>query len=685
MNIDEFGNVVFGPYGIHLFSFAFILAISFIFLIISFTSRRRFKKLNLQLPLFLKRSIKCLSLSVFNIDFSDPKKCVKCKIVFTCNLSKQKDDKWIDIVSLKKSDKISSFVFRVHSRQKLFQVYFGDGTSVRGHVKICAERFLNVLSTLKYMKGNDFTYLTLENECLKVVRFVMHKESLPAKIELKYYQEGRLADGVKVHRSEFSNLPVNDVSLSAAEIEFSDDARLVKDADYYDSLRALGSAYFSFNHYEKAYKIFQHLSKSSIIILNHSLSNKVSTCINKVFSVEADRIKAWRGFSNLHHAMFGETRNALLNGNLNESLETFTEAVEAVFSLFPYSYDERKKNHLVFIYKLLIASPDIARISDVLKVNPVNVAIVSGMGWSGSGAIYDYLREFDDVVAVIDETKYIEGRDSLKDIYLALHDDILLKQRVVDFFFYHLIGHCYYRNVSDSKQFIYARRKLASNDCEDYLISVEKWCMIASAMCISFGEVRSMLFRQLASYTVSKFSIGFEIPESKVALLDNVVHIKESAKCIEFLNNTTLFCTFRDPRSNYVALVREADFFKSTIEAYVKERKGRLAKSFQAAEVAKKSAAKEDGKSVEIVRFEEFVFSEKYRESLAKRLGLDLGKRNKHQYFKPWESEKNVFLHESYEKQDEIKAIEDALPEHCIDVHKLKREAQERGDYVSEE
>ena len=76
---------------------------------------------------------------------------------------------------------------------------------------------------------------------------------------------------------------------------------------------------------------------------------------------------------------------------------------------------------------------------------------------------------------------------------------------------------------------------------------------------------------------------------------------------------------------------------------------------------------------VEIVQFEKFVLSEQYRQALAERLGIRTDQHKRHSYFKPWESARNVLLHEEYPNQNEIEFIRQELSEYCYEpcVHSL--------------
>lgn len=577
---------------------------------------------------------------------------------------RETDRKWVDIVSWKETDTEAAFVFRINQRYRFFQLYFGDGEQIQGELKFDTNEFVDVVTTLTYRRSQDITYASLVAGERKDVRFAVHKGTLAANIPEEKYREGTSKNGVDLRRVEMSTFPAHRVSLDGAE-QFLAEAYSFKSADYYRSLNALGMEYFASKEYEKALNIFIQISSASSLNIYDVAFTRARSCINSLYQ-GSERTDVWGRFSSPEDALFGQARKSLSDGNTDAAVSTLSAAVREVFGGPGYQFSGKRLNAFINAFKSLVSTENTDAVT-LPSVKPISVAIVSGMGWSGSGAVYDYLKEFEEVVAIKGETPYIEGSESLRKIFAALDDTEQLKDRIFDFFFYALIGHCYYRDSGDFKLFQDARRRLRSDRRDEYLDAVQGWCLLARAVCNAEGEERSRLFIKLSDYTVQQFSIGCEIPEGKVALLDNVVHIGAAAECIKFLSNVTLFCTFRDPRSNYVALLREAGHFKSSVGAYIRGRRDSFSNAFQSVHSARLTASKDSRKAVEIVRFEEFVLSEEYRKGLAAKLGLDLSKQAKHEYFKPWASMRNVVLHQEHPNQDDIKRIEKELGEYCYE------------------
>src|SRR5690606_21265519 len=117
-------------------------------------------------------------------------------------------------------------------------------------------------------------------------------------------------------------------------------------------------------------------------------------------------------------------------------------------------------------------------------------------------------------------------------------------------------------------------------------------------------------------------------------------------ECIEFLSDTTIICSIRDPRSNYVALLREAPHFKDEVRKYVAARKKALLRLEEKIPLAANMERSYGCGRVVVVNFERFVVEGSLRDAIAESLGLNLEDRTKYKHFRPWESFRNVILHE---------------------------------------
>lgn len=604
-------------------------------------------------------------MKLIDVDFPEGDNAIQAEVDFTYDPSGLSARKWTNIVSLNKSDKEASFVFRVSNTENCFQLYFGDGTSVKGKVSIQTGGFGGKRCLLTCTRTSDFTFVHLSSGDLKVTRFVVHRGAVTFQVPAEHYQEGKPKDGITVHSADFNNLDVDDFSLDAVELELASGSSIHESRHHIKTRLALAAAYFWKHEYSRSLALVRsayHLDPSRINLASFA---QARSCINALHSGK-NRPDAWKDFSSPDDVMFAEAKEAALRRDAEKSARIFDVTVHRVLGAPPYLYSEPHRERICAAYFDLVkfAGRPPPRLPQKRSIKKV---IVSGLGWSGSGAVYDYLREFDGVMPILGETPYIEGNSSLQAIHESLDDERRLKERTLDFFFHALMGHGHFRYENDFKLFKQARSKLCQNEHEKHVTSLEGWCALATAVCAANGQARRDIFADLADHTINQFSIGRELPPGKIALLDNVVHIVNADACLPFLRDTTLLCVFRDPRSNYVALVREAPYFGKSAESYVHERKRRLPRCVLAAEAAATLADRCSDRTVEIIRFEEFVLSDGFRVALALDLGLDPKSQRRFSHFKPWESMRNVELHQEHPDQDEIDLIRAELGEYCVE------------------
>ncbi len=295
------------------------------------------------------------------------------------------------------------------------------------------------------------------------------------------------------------------------------------------------------------------------------------------------------------------------------------------------------------------------------------VLIASGMGWSGSGAVYDFLSEFESVTRIKGEFPFIEGKFGMRSLFETKNRDAARK-RFLDFFFFSLFGFHPPKDRSVGKITRFTKKLTSGKEGASYAELVKN---IINTMKESISE-QGFGIESLQSVVMQYIEfqmILMNVPKDTIPLFDNIVHI-QNAQCFSLINNFSAFCTFRDPRSNYVARVQEDRMFSGEIDSFILDyRTKRRSIDKKLCAVADSNELKnEDGMGIQIVQFENFVMDRNYRRNLAEKAGLDFAQQDEYSRFKPWESEKNVFLFENYENQDEIRYIEKELAEYCIDL-----------------
>src|SRR5690554_6561362 len=97
------------------------------------------------------------TMKLVDVELPDQSRAIHGEVDFTYTPFEPAAKKWVNAVSLKRSDKESFFVFWVNTAERKFQLYFGDGASVKGGVKIGTDGFCGELCRLVYTRTVHFT------------------------------------------------------------------------------------------------------------------------------------------------------------------------------------------------------------------------------------------------------------------------------------------------------------------------------------------------------------------------------------------------------------------------------------------------------------------------------------------------------------------------------------------------
>lgn len=299
--------------------------------------------------------------------------------------------------------------------------------------------------------------------------------------------------------------------------------------------------------------------------------------------------------------------------------------------------------------------------------------VVSGMGWSGSSAVYDYLREFSSIYPVLGgELSIIEEKESFLGLTYIIDNwdknldviDELVTKWAIEFFFINLLG-CYPIIRDDVYKQILFYRKFNIKDPFKYAEGVIQISSILSNLII-YAKKRDLLSvnktaKLLATAILNIATI--DAPNNKIPLLDNAIHFR-NLQLIKYFDSVDLICVERDPRSIFVSQLEERADFDNNIVAFTNSQIANRELLSQ----KKESLDENSAKRCSFIKFEDFVLSSNFRSNLVEKLELDSKtwtERNK--FFIPENSSKNVinFLNDVHTK--EIQYIYENMKEYCLD------------------
>lgn len=295
--------------------------------------------------------------------------------------------------------------------------------------------------------------------------------------------------------------------------------------------------------------------------------------------------------------------------------------------------------------------------------NPsVSKLVVSGMYWSGSGAIYDYLREFDQVAAVPGELRlWKEGDFCLNSLASRLTDVDGFQQALQRFLAIALLGTGPIYNWQEEMAADYGLRAARSDVDGRYAQVCRKYFQAVCGNGSGFS-ISESLFTESSIQLTDGLARIWGGSDKDFVLFDNIVHLG-SIETVRFLGDATVFCAIRDPRSNFVARWYENPRFHRDVDLFIEYYRDTLNHFRRTLSASAGISAK-----VKKVSFEQFIASKEYRDELALSCGLDLDRRKKGRHFQPKLSGKNIMNYHAFPDQGAIRKIEAELGQYCASL-----------------
>ena len=299
---------------------------------------------------------------------------------------------------------------------------------------------------------------------------------------------------------------------------------------------------------------------------------------------------------------------------------------------------------------------------DTAPVQSSEKIILSGMNWSGTGALYDYFREFNCVLALPGEQRLwkesdyslVWGINNLEKL-----DEEAFTEYLLRLLFIPMTGLAVPRNWQDVFGSSVGLENI-SNDKSGYYSSAIFEFLKQILMNRSKGQLDNNSFLKSSVELTDRIFNALSDNFKGYILPDNAVHLSDIST-FRFFSSGYLVCVFRDPRSNYAARFHENVRFNRDPEAFIKYYR-QTRESF----IRKKEELKEYSDRIIEVQFEEFIMSEEFRKDITEKLGLDFSGWKKQQYFKPHVSAKNVYNYKKFHDLNTIDFIGEALREYCL-------------------
>lgn len=285
---------------------------------------------------------------------------------------------------------------------------------------------------------------------------------------------------------------------------------------------------------------------------------------------------------------------------------------------------------------------------------------IGGFGWSGSGAVADYLKGSSAVRLATGDTELnlFEGQcagvlNALELIREAPHldrDD--WRRSVVGLMLWAVLAVAFPRAKAADVQRWHNKSLLRAAGGNPRRLVEPIRSLLAACAC----EPRDPDDIGRAIATMFFRTIRRQGDEQGTMVLNNSIHGK-SMELLRIFDNAMGIAVLRDPRDQYVARVMENSRITIKCDRFIANLKDDLLKYRRALQHEKVS------KSVREIRFETFVLDAEARAQLARDCGLDPNEIERCGTFNPEKSARNIGIHKAFRNQSDIRKIEAAFPD----------------------
>jgi len=284
-----------------------------------------------------------------------------------------------------------------------------------------------------------------------------------------------------------------------------------------------------------------------------------------------------------------------------------------------------------------------------------------GFGWSGSGAVFDYLRQSSAVEAQFDDVELscFDGLPAigfgasqiLRDAGRSWADTIAVVKK---FLLFTVLGQGFGAELAAERSRYEKKALLAQFRNDDR--ELEKFVGICSRFIDRVARVPRgdtvAIYNALSDFICS----SLEIKESSFALdiHNNSIH-GPNINTLQLIPNARACVVFRDPRDQFVARCLESRRGAMSARAFVEGFRANVRLYADAL------ANPEVRSRVVPVQFEEFVRSASVRTAVLAKLGVDPATVEEGVFFAPEKSAKNIGIHREFGRKDDIALIEREL------------------------
>lgn len=411
---------------------------------------------------------------------------------------------------------------------------------------------------------------------------------------------------------------------------------------------------------KRAARILTWAIRAHSPLLDQLTWRQLAAVLDRLGLSKREKERIWSKTNSVNEIRMQSVLDDLLSRKNQRATKAFREIAREIFP-------ENLQEHLVEAVEALSSDREdyAEEVEDIRRrhIARPRVVLVSGMSWSGSSAIFDFLREFNGVVAIETEIPHLSrGSFNLYEIWKRLDSDTNLRFFLMGFFFKYLLGYSRIAESHDMRIHKFARRQLLGSESLSYAQAVRECALIISAMIAdSDFDNRKRLFETLVTVVLLRIVAGDQLSETGVLVLNNAIKIVNLAQS-EVLGSCLCFASFRDPRDTYLAQLDESVNLGIQVDEWIE----RASRNYVLASAVVEDLSQSNPRcDIVKVQFEDFVLSESVRQRVREIAGLSSAHWNRNRFFKPWVSARNVGLFERLERTLEIATIESKMADFC--------------------
>ncbi|MCP1727892.1 hypothetical protein J2T60_001892 [Natronospira proteinivora] len=283
-----------------------------------------------------------------------------------------------------------------------------------------------------------------------------------------------------------------------------------------------------------------------------------------------------------------------------------------------------------------------------------NKVTVSGMGWSGASAVYDFFCDQDDVIPVGGGFRPFTGNWSIAPIFEHCSQADECARALILFLLQKYFGVWPADNAPMHRMYEqFLREESGEKLWEAFLYSCRQFERLIAEAYREGQGVDEIGLRNTFGGALDFYAQSYG--EGQLYLFDQLLKFgSQGFEGLGYMEGFDMVCVVRDPRDVYATLKMNASAppVERFASRYASQR--RMLDKAIGAQVP-------GNERITVVGFEAFVLNEGLRQRLAEKLGLSGGIRMEGSQFKPEESSENIGVYRQILNEDERRFIEGQL------------------------